>query len=100
MSKTIHLYDFYADWCGPCKMMEPVFESLQNDDTLDIELTKIDVENPNNQNAVGSYGIQSIPTLLFFTDEQDFENRNSPDDVLMGAVQKEKIVQKVKQLQN
>lgn len=58
------LVDFWADWCGPCKMIAPVLEELSTE--LDGRLTigKLDVDD--NQNTAFAFGVMSIPTLLLF----------------------------------
>jgi thioredoxin 1 len=62
------LIDIYADWCGPCKAMEPTLESLQEkySDTLDI--IKIDADNPETGELTQLFKVRSIPTLLFVKD--------------------------------
>lgn len=61
------IIDFYADWCGPCKMVAPVLEDLANDYAGQIDIFKIDTEVEQELSAV--FGIQSIPTLLFIPGE-------------------------------
>ena len=58
------LVDFYADWCGPCRMMEPTIEALA--DETDAAVLKVDVDRF--QGLAGQYGIQGIPALLLFVD--------------------------------
>jgi thioredoxin 1 len=58
------LVDFYADWCGPCRMMEPTIESVAAD--TDAAVLKVDVDRF--QGLAGQYGIQGIPALLLFAD--------------------------------
>ncbi|CDK40421.1 Thioredoxin [Halorubrum sp. DM2] len=58
------LVDFYADWCGPCQMMEPAVEAVASD--TDAAVLKVDVDE--HQALAGEYGVQSIPTLLVFSD--------------------------------
>jgi thioredoxin 1 len=58
------LVDFYADWCGPCKMMKPILDELKGLMGDDIRIIKIDVEK--NQAAAGSLNIQGVPTLILF----------------------------------
>ena len=59
------IVDFYADWCGPCKMFGPIFEKAAEAHT-DIRFAKVDTEN--NQELAGGMGIQSIPTIMAFRD--------------------------------
>jgi len=61
----IIVVDFYADWCGPCKVMAPVLEELA-EKKPEISVRKIDVDN--NPTSAAKYGIRGIPTLLFFKD--------------------------------
>ncbi|MFD1569722.1 thioredoxin [Halorubrum laminariae] len=56
------LVDFYADWCGPCQMMEPAVEAVAAD--TDAAVVKVDVDQ--HQDLAGEYGVQGIPTLLVF----------------------------------
>ncbi|MCM1272171.1 MAG: thioredoxin [Clostridium sp.] len=59
------LVDFYADWCGPCKMMGPVIEQIASE-TDDVKVCKCDVDNA--QQLAVSYNVMSIPTLILFKD--------------------------------
>jgi thioredoxin 1 len=61
------LIDFYADWCGPCKMVAPVLEELQEEYGDKLVIYKIDTEQE--QELAGMFGIQSIPSLLFVPTE-------------------------------
>ena len=56
--------DFYATWCGPCKMMHPVLEQLKDDLGDSIRILKIDVDK--NESLSETYRIQSVPTLMLF----------------------------------
>jgi thioredoxin 1 len=58
------LVDFYADWCGPCQMMEPAVEAVAAD--TDAAVVKVDVDV--HQSLAAEYGVQGIPTLLVFAD--------------------------------
>ena len=58
------LVDFYAAWCGPCRMLAPVLEEL-SEEVNDVEIVKVDVDELGSLAA--RYGIMSIPTLLVFT---------------------------------
>ena len=57
------IIDFYADWCGPCKMVAPVLEELSNEYEGDLLIYKVDTEKELELSSV--FGIQSIPTFLF-----------------------------------
>lgn len=65
MADGITLVDFWAEWCGPCKMFGPIFEKAAEENT-DIRFAKVDTEN--NQELAGGMGIQSIPTIMAFRD--------------------------------
>lgn len=62
-SKKRVLVDFYAEWCGPCKMLSPVIEKL-SEETDEYEFVKINVDNA--ENISRRYGVMSIPTLIVF----------------------------------
>jgi thioredoxin 1 len=106
MSKAIHLsdaefdnevlksdlpvmIDFWATWCGPCRMIAPIVEELANEYEGKIKVCKLDVDN--NQQTALKYGIRSIPMLLFFKD-------GKVADQLLGAVPKSKIVERLENL--
>ncbi len=57
------LIDFYADWCGPCKMIAPVLEELSKEYNGKLNIYKVDTEKERELSAI--FGIQSIPSLLF-----------------------------------
>ncbi len=57
------IVDFYADWCGPCKMLSPVLEELSKKYDGKLDVYKIDTDRE--QELAGAFGIQSIPTMLF-----------------------------------
>lgn len=61
----IVLVDFYADWCGPCKMVAPVLDELSSEVT-DVTFVKVNVDN--DSALAQKYGVQSIPTLILFKD--------------------------------
>ena len=67
-SHPLVLVDFYADWCGPCKMMAPVFKELKENMGDKIKIVKIDTER--NQQLSTKMGIRSIPTMVLYKNGQ------------------------------
>ena len=63
-SEQLTLVDFFATWCGPCKMMHPVLEQLKDELGESIRIIKIDVDK--NNNLTMNYRVQSVPTLMLF----------------------------------
>jgi len=61
------LVDFYADWCGPCRMISPIVEELANE-INGLKVIKVNVDN--REDVAKTYGIMSIPTLILFKDGQ------------------------------
>ena len=60
----VYLVDFYADWCGPCKMMGSVLEKME-----DVNIVKVNTDM--HQELAQTFGVMSIPTLIFFKDGQE-----------------------------
>ena len=63
-SEQLTLVDFFATWCGPCKMMHPVLEQLKDEMGESIRIIKIDVDK--NNGLAMNYRVQSVPTLMLF----------------------------------
>lgn len=82
------LVDFWADWCGPCKMMEPVLEELASEYKGDLVVGKMNVDK--NGTVPNQFQVSSIPTLVLFKDGEPVER-------LVGAMQKDQLSQKVEQ---
>ncbi|MFQ5865949.1 MAG: thioredoxin [bacterium] len=80
------LVDFWADWCGPCKMIAPSVEELANEFEGKAKIGKLDVDN--NQSVASRYGIRSIPSLLIFKNGEVVEQ-------IVGAVPKNHIKSKL-----
>lgn len=82
------LIDFYADWCGPCKMVAPILEELAVEYEGKINIYKIDTEAEQELAAV--FGIRSIPSLLFCPkgDRPQMAQGALPKDVLKDAIEK------------
>jgi|TARA_S200002703_G_C3780322_1_gene240430 thioredoxin 1 len=81
------LVDFYADWCGPCKVLSPIIEQTKSD--LGEEATVLKVNIDNNVDVARQYQIRSIPTLLLFKEGNVVWRQN-------GVPNKELIVESVK----
>ena len=77
------LVDFWATWCGPCRMIAPLVEELATEYKGKAKICKLDVDN--NQSVALNYGIRSIPALLIFKNGQVVNN-------FIGTVPKSKIV--------
>lgn len=80
------LVDFWAIWCGPCKMIAPVVEELAKDYDGKLKVTKMDVDA--NPRTAMQYGIRSIPTLLVFKGGQVVEQ-------IVGAVAKRHLLERI-----
>jgi thioredoxin 1 len=65
-SKIPVLVDFWANWCGPCRMVAPIVDELAKEYSGKIKIGKVDVDA--NSSIASQYGIMSIPTLIFFKD--------------------------------
>lgn len=68
IKEGIVLVDFYATWCGPCKMQSPIIDSLK-EERSDIKIMKVDVDKE--EDVARTYGIMSIPTLMLFKDGKE-----------------------------
>jgi len=80
------LVDFWAEWCGPCKMLTPVLDELAVEQAGRVKIAKVDVDS--NPTLAARFGVQSIPTLLYF---EGGELR----DKSIGAISKKAILSKL-----
>jgi len=80
------LIDFWAVWCGPCRMIAPIVEELASEFDGKVKIGKLDVDS--NQQTSIKFGVRSIPTILIFRDGQLKET-------IIGAVPKKNIVDKL-----
>lgn len=76
------LVDFYADWCGPCRIVGPILEDLAGEMQGKLTLAKVDVDA--SPLWAGKFGVMSIPTLLLFKD-------GKPVDMVVGAMPKQEL---------
>ena len=84
----IMLVDFWAPWCGPCRMVSPIIEQLSREYSGKVAFGKVNVDD--NQRIAASFGIQSIPTLMIF-------RNGKAVDIMVGALPKAQIEMKLKQ---
>ncbi|WP_106831735.1 thioredoxin [Parabacteroides pacaensis] len=81
--------DFWAEWCGPCRVVSPIIDELATEYEGKVIIGKVNTET--DTEVVGQYGIRSIPTILFFKDGKMV-------DKIVGAVPKDTIISKIEAL--
>jgi thioredoxin 1 len=84
----VMLVDFWAPWCGPCRMVSPIIEQLAKEYSGRMAFGKVNVDE--NQTIAASFGIQSIPTMIMFKGGRAV-------DVMIGAMPRAQIEMKIKQ---
>ncbi len=67
--KGVMMVDFFATWCGPCRMLAPVLEEVSQESTA--EIYKVDIDE--SENLARSYGIMAVPTMIVFVDGKEVE---------------------------
>ena len=73
-SKQLMMVDFWATWCGPCRMLGPVIEQLAEEyEDQDVLIGKVDVDE--NPALAQRYGVMSIPTVIFFKNGEEFDRK-------------------------
>jgi thioredoxin 1 len=80
------LVDFWAEWCGPCRMMGPVIDSMADEYTGKLKVGKVNVDE--SSNLAAEFGIMSIPTMILFKEGKAATQ-------IVGAMAKETLAQKI-----
>ncbi|MFL0354583.1 thioredoxin [Xanthomarina sp. GH4-25] len=81
------LIDFYAEWCGPCKMMSPILKEVKDNLGEAVSIIKIDVDK--NQSLAAKYQVRGVPTLILFKESKQLWRQS-------GLVQKEDLIKIIK----
>jgi thioredoxin len=89
--ETPAIIDFYADWCGPCKVIAPILEELKEEYGERLDIFKVNTEEQRELSSI--FGIQSIPSLLFIP-------REGQPQMAMGALPKETFKQAISEVLN
>jgi thioredoxin 1 len=87
-AKSLVVVDFWAGWCGPCKMIAPIVEELSNEYAHKVKIAKVDIDD--NSDIATQYGIMSIPTVMFFKNGKAVAQT-------VGAVSKAELKRKIEE---
>ncbi len=82
-----YLADFWAKWCGPCKMISPIVDEISNELDGKLKVVKVNIDEA--QDLAGKYNVMSIPTLLVF-------KGGAPVEQIVGAMSKDQLLDKIK----
>jgi len=80
------LVDFWAEWCGPCKMIAPIVDEISEELSGKLKVAKVNVDDA--QDLAGRYQVMSIPTLMIF-------KGGEPVEQIVGAVSKDQLLEKI-----
>lgn len=87
----VTVVDFWAEWCGPCRMMGPIFEQVSEEAAGDAKYGKLDVDKANK--VAAEYGVMSIPTLIIFKDGEKVRQ-------LVGVQDKDALIKQIKEIKS
>jgi len=85
-SEKLVIVDMWAEWCGPCKMMDPVLEEIAEEHANSVRIVKINIDQ--NQETPLKFSVMNIPTLIFFRDGREI-------DRVIGASPKKQLSKKI-----
>lgn len=90
-ASDVELLDFWAEWCGPCKVMKPIFDEIEEEYKDKLDIKQINVDEEEHRALVEQYNVMSIPTYIF-------RKNGEVVDQLIGAQPKEVVTQKIESL--
>lgn len=90
-SDQLVVLDFWAGWCGPCRMIAPIIDELSNEYEGKVVFGKVDTEAEDNDDIVSEYGIRNLPTIIFLKNGEIV-------DRMVGAAKKSDFVAKIESL--